>query len=70
MRTAVNDMGIYRHQTRAYFEGVLPRLNACRAVFLDANLSEEAIDFLAENVRVRSSRTRSRLRRRPSCAAR
>ncbi|NLF27911.1 MAG: MarR family transcriptional regulator [Clostridiales bacterium] len=51
MRAAVNDMGIYRHQTRAYFESVLPALNACRAVFLDANLSEDAIGFLAESVR-------------------
>ena len=40
-------MGIYRHQTRAYFESVLPELNRCRAVLLDANLSEEALVFLA-----------------------
>lgn len=52
MSVAVNDMGIYRHQTRAYFESVLPELNRCRAVLLDANLSEEALVFLAENVRV------------------
>ena len=52
MSVAVNDMGIYRHQTRAYFESVLPELNRCRAVLLDANLSEEALIFLAENVRV------------------
>jgi len=52
MRAAVNDMGIYRRQTPAYFESVLPELNACRAVFLDANLSEEAIGFLANSLRV------------------
>ena len=52
MSVAVNDMGIYRHQTRAYFESLLPELNRCRAVLLDANLSEEALVFLAENVRV------------------
>ena len=52
MSVAINDMGIYRHQTRAYFESVLPELNRCRAVLLDANLSEEALRFLAERVRV------------------
>ena len=52
MSLAVNDMDIYRHQTLSYFESVLPALNAHRAVLLDANLSEEALRFLAENVRV------------------
>ena len=51
MAMAVNDMGIYRHQTRAYFETILPELDRCRAVLLDANLSEEALVFLAENLR-------------------
>lgn len=52
MSLAVNDMDIYRHQTLSYFESALPALNAHRAVLLDANLSEEALRFLAENVRV------------------
>ena len=51
MAMAVNDMGIYRHQTPEYFARVLPDLNRCRAVLLDANLSTEALSFLAENVR-------------------
>ena len=52
MALAVNDMGIYRHQTRAYFESILPELNRCRAVLLDANLPGETLLYLAENVRV------------------
>ena len=52
MSVAVNDMAIYRHQTPAYFERMLPELNRCRAVLLDANLSEDALVFLAENIRV------------------
>lgn len=51
MSVAVNDMAIYRHQTPAYFERMLPVLNRCRAVLLDANLSEEALIFLAGHVR-------------------
>lgn len=52
MSVAVNDMAIYRHQTPAYFERMLPELNRCRAVLLDANLSEEALSFLAQHIRV------------------
>ena len=52
MSVAVNNTRSSVHQTRAYFESVLPELNRCRAVLLDANLSEEALVFLAENVRV------------------
>ena len=52
MSVAVNDMAIYRHQTPAYFERMLPELNRCRAVLLDANLSEDALVFLAEHIHV------------------
>lgn len=52
MSVAVNDMAIYRHQTPAYFARLLPELNRCRAVLLDANLSEASLAYLAENVRV------------------
>lgn len=45
-------MAIYRHQTPAYFARLLPELNRCRAVLLDANLSEASLAYLAENVRV------------------
>ncbi len=52
MRMAISDMGISRHQTCAYFERMLPALNACSAVVLDANLSEESIGFLAGHLSV------------------
>lgn len=51
MLCAINDMAIYRHQTVDYFARHLDRLNRCRAVMLDANLTEEALAFLAKNVR-------------------
>lgn len=51
MALAVNDMDIYRHQTRAFFEGILPELNRCDAVLIDANLSVDSLSFLCERVR-------------------
>lgn len=49
MRVAVNDMGITERITPEHLEKCLDKINRCDAVVLDANLTEEAIGFLAEN---------------------
>ena len=52
MLCAVNDMEIQRALTPEFLRGRLDRLNALDAVALDANLPEESIRFLAENLTV------------------
>lgn len=52
MDAAVADMEITEALTPAYLETRLEAINASDAAVLDANLSAEAIAFLAENVRV------------------
>ncbi len=52
MRLAVSDMAITDRITPAALEPWLPRLNACDAVAVDANLSQAALRFLAERITV------------------
>ena len=51
MALALCDAELSSHVTPDYLRGNLDLLNAARAVVLDANLSAEAVAFLAENVR-------------------
>jgi pseudouridine kinase len=46
---AVSDMDICRHISPAFLQERLEEINRSRVVVLDANLSEEAIAYLAEN---------------------
>ena len=50
MALAVCDAELAEHITPDYLENQMELLNAAQAVVLDANLTEEAIDFLAANV--------------------
>ncbi len=52
MLLAVSDMDIVDRITPAALEPWLDRLNGCDAVVLDANLSEAALEFLAEKLAV------------------
>ena len=52
MQLAVNDMDICRRLTPEALESRLDALNAMDAVVLDANLSAEALEFLADRVTV------------------
>lgn len=52
MRLAISDMEICDALTPAYFEPLLPMLNASDAVVLDANLQEETLRFLAQHITV------------------
>ena len=49
MALALSDMSIYARLTPAYFETVLPVLNAAALVVLDANLPAESIEYIAAN---------------------
>jgi len=48
LRLAVNDMAAMEHLTPREIEARLPLINASNLIALDANLSEDAICFLAE----------------------
>lgn len=52
MEVAVNEMDLYRMLTPEYLETKLPVINRGKLLILDANLTEEAIAFLAENCTV------------------
>lgn len=52
MRLAVSDMAITDRITPAALEPWIARLNAADAVVVDANLSEAALEFLAEKLTV------------------
>ena len=52
MQLAVNDMDICRRLTPEALESRIDALNAMDAVVLDANLSAEALEFLADRVTV------------------
>ena len=52
MRLAISDMDICDALTPAYFEPLIPLLNASDAVVLDANLQEETLLFLAQRITV------------------
>ena len=52
MLAAISDMEITDRISPAFLESCLPRLNACDAAVVDANLSEPALRFLAEELRV------------------
>jgi pseudouridine kinase len=52
MEVAVNEMDLYRLLTPEYLEPKLPLINRGQLLILDANLTEEAIVFLAEHCRV------------------
>lgn len=49
MRLAVNDMRLYECLNRKYLQTKLEAINRSDLVIIDANLSEEAIIFLAKN---------------------
>ena len=50
MSVAINDMAIQARITPEYLQAQLPMLNGMDAVVIDANLAEDTIRFLAENV--------------------
>lgn len=50
MSVAVNDMELCERITPEYLQTLLPVLNAADAVIVDANISEAAIDTLAQHV--------------------
>ena len=52
MQAAVSDMEVTGKLTPERLEPLLPRLNRCAAVVLDANLPRESIAFLCEALRV------------------
>lgn len=52
MQLAVADMAIAYRLDPEYLAKILPELNACDAVVIDGNLSNKAIAFAAENIRV------------------
>ena len=52
MLSAVSDMEITASLTPELLEPLLPRINAAKAVVMEANLSEETLLFLAENCTV------------------
>lgn len=52
MEVAVNEMDLYRLLTPEYLETKLPVINRGKLLLLDANLTQEAIVFLAENCTV------------------
>ncbi len=49
MVVAINDMDISRRIDPEYLEGYMEEINRADAVVVDANLSQEAITFIAEN---------------------
>ena len=49
MTVAVNDMELCARITPAFLESKLERLNAADGIVVDANISEEAIDFLVQH---------------------
>ena len=50
MAMAINEMDICREISPEYLRSILPQLNQYGAVVVDANLSEEAIAFIFENI--------------------
>lgn len=52
MELAVNEMDLYRLLTAEYLEAKLPIINQGKLLVLDANLTEDAIAFLAKNCTV------------------
>lgn len=52
MRLAINDMEIVKLLTPDYFASWIDILNGSDALVIDANLPQESIEFLAENVTV------------------
>lgn len=52
MMVAVNDMEIYRKLTPKYLETKLPVINKGKLLVLDGNLTQEAIEFLAQKCTV------------------